>query len=831
MSTANLSFTDAESRSNDLHIDSYRLHLNVEGAQSEATFPVQVDIAMRSQSGAIFLDYVGHSVERVLVDGDSVPFHFDGARITLTVPADQDIVLSIAANSSYSRTGQGLHRFTDPADNRTYLYSHLEPSDARRIFPCFDQPDLKAHFHTSLTVPQGWVALSNQPEISRNGQRHDFDETPLLSTYLTAFAAGEYISRHRTWTSPTGQQVELGVWARTSMAEFVDDEILTITSQGLDFFDAHFGYPYPWGKYDSIFVPEYNLGAMENPGLVTFTEAYIFRDPATYAEHAARTNTILHEMSHMWFGDLVTPRWWDDLWLKESFAEFMGADASVSATAYTSAWADFAGQRKNWAYAQDQLPTTHPIKATIPDVDAARQNFDGITYAKGAAVLKQLVHYVGRDNFYAAARDYFHTYAFGTATFDDLIVILGRHSDRDLSDWAQRWLHSAGPDTLSPVLETNQGLITSLAIEQQGTDVTRPHRLTVSLFKLREQAIERTKSFDVIVDQRSGGLTPIDVAVGLETPDLILINDGDHSYAKVTFDQRSVNTIAQALSTISDEITRAVIWTSLWNMTRDALLDPRIFIKIALAHAAAEENPALMRQIFAHALFAARHYLADDEDLRIALATGLKAQADRARDGSDAQRVLLQAFVQAAPLAGHERAAELSAILTGPLTLGNKLEWDIITALTALGEDTAELRAAQLERDNTLTGRAHFLRAEKSVPSLKTKDELFAMLVNPREFSNDEVRALVDAYNQPLSGVDHTERFFAALTTIWELNPIEIATVIIRGLYPEQPHAHAQVDAYIRAGIPRALERILLECQDNNLRAQRARDSFTVTPS
>ena len=440
-----LTFQEATARTAALTLHAYRVHLDVTHAPSDAaTFIARTEVDLTTREAETFLDYLGEDVTAVSIDGEEQPVDFDGSRVHLTgLPTDTRITVSVEGRSLYSRTGQGLHRFTDTADGNTYLYSHLEPSDARCIFPCFDQPDLKAPFEFTVTAPGEWTVLSNQPPAEQPAVAHDsaadtqtvrFQPTPLLSTYLTAVAAGPYIAKHRTWRAPNDPErtIELTALARTSMADYLDDEILEITAQGLDYFDEHFGYPYPWGKYDSIFVPEYNLGAMENPGLVTFTENYLFRSQATRAQHAGRTNTILHEMSHMWFGDLVTPHWWDDLWLKESFAEFMGADSSAHATAYTEAWTNFAAQRKNWAYLQDQLPTTHPIKAEIPDVDAARQNFDGITYAKGAAVLKQLVHFVGRDNFYAGARDYFQAHAFATATFDDLLDALRHHTDRDV---------------------------------------------------------------------------------------------------------------------------------------------------------------------------------------------------------------------------------------------------------------------------------------------------------------------------------------------------------------------------------------------------------------
>ena len=498
----------------------YHLHLDLSQVKESPTFGATSRIELTTTEPELFLDYLGESVEQVTVNGQVQDVDFDGSLIRLHgLPVGEELTIEVSGTSRYSRTGQGLHRMHDQADDATYLYSHLEPSDARRIFPCFEQPDLKAPFHVTMTAPKDWQILSNQPETEREEHGDNatvrFAPTPPLSTYLTSFAAGPYKYQERTWNSPDGDHsAQLRAFARASMFEYLDEEILELTAQGMDYFHENFGFAYPWGKYDSIFVPEYNLGAMENPGLVTFTESYIFRSKATRSQKAARANTILHEMSHMWFGDLVTPQWWDDLWLKESFAEFMGADASVHATAYEEAWVNFAGQRKNWAYLQDQLPTTHPIKAEIPDVDAARQNFDGITYAKGAAVLKQLVHYVGRDNFYAGARDYFQEHAFAAATFDDLLAALKKHTDRDLDSWSKAWLRTWGPDTLTPELHTEGEKITELAVSAEAEDTTRPHRLNVAFF---DASLNKYREFDIdlpagghrtIVDQAAGGEGP-----------------------------------------------------------------------------------------------------------------------------------------------------------------------------------------------------------------------------------------------------------------------------------------------------------------------------------
>lgn len=833
MTTANLTHAEASARSAALRLSTYELHLDVTSAPTDAdSYEVTSRITFTTTKPETFVDYLGKAVHAVRVNGEEVENTFDGGRVYLNnLPVGEELTVEITGSSYYSRTGQGLHRMHDQADDTTYLYSHLEPSDARRIFPCFDQPDLKASYAVHLTGPEGWQLLSNQPEVGRektdSGEVAHFAPTPLLSTYLTAFAAGPYVEKHSTWTAPDGSlEVELRAFARASMAEYLDDEILQVTAQGMDFFHSNFGYPYPWGKYDSIFVPEYNLGAMENPGLVTFTEHYLFRSAATRAQHAGRTNTILHEMSHMWFGDLVTPQWWDDLWLKESFAEFMGADSSVHATEYTEAWVNFAGQRKNWAYLQDQLPTTHPIKAEIPDVDAARQNFDGITYAKGAAVLKQLVHYVGRENFYAGARDYFQKHAFAAATFDDLLKALKKHTDRDLDAWSTSWLRTWGPDTLTPELHTDGDKIHELAIAVEAEDTTRPHRLNVALF---DDSLNKYATLDVDLE---GERTILDEASGLQAPALLLLNDADHTYAKVRFDETSLDTIRTRLSEVPDELSRAVIWTSLWNLTRDGEWPVRSYLDTVLNHAPAESNPTLLTTAFANARYAIDHFVSEDvrEEIRADYAERLWEVLQKAPDGSDAQLTFARAAIQALAATPEESGTQrLRALYDGSLdglALDPDIRWAILRALAACDAVSAEELKAEKERDNTLTGAAAYLGASHAFPSAELKREVFDLVRTPGKYSNAEVDSLLAAFNAPRSAhltEAFAQEYFDSLAKLWEEHPIEIANRLVRGLYPDLAMADAATSEFLSSERPRALRRVLLECQDALRRAQRVR--------
>ncbi|OFO23167.1 aminopeptidase N [Corynebacterium sp. HMSC056F09] len=833
MTTANLTHAEASARSAALRLSTYELHLDVTSAPTDAdSYEVTSRITFTTTEPETFVDYLGKTVHAVRVNGEEVENTFDGGRVYLSnLPVGKELTVEITGSSYYSRTGQGLHRMHDQADDTTYLYSHLEPSDARRIFPCFDQPDLKASYEVHLTGPEGWQLLSNQPEVGREktegGEVAHFAPTPLLSTYLTAFAAGPYVEKHSTWTAPDGSlEVELRAFARASMVEYLDDEILQVTAQGMDFFHSNYGYPYPWGKYDSIFVPEYNLGAMENPGLVTFTEHYLFRSAATRAQHAGRTNTILHEMSHMWFGDLVTPQWWDDLWLKESFAEFMGADSSVHATDYTEAWVNFAGQRKNWAYLQDQLPTTHPIKAEIPDVDAARQNFDGITYAKGAAVLKQLVHYVGRENFYAGARDYFQEHAFAAATFDDLLKALKKHTDRDLDAWSTAWLRTWGPDTLTPELHTDGDKIHELAIVVEAEDTTRPHRLNVTLF---DDSLNKYATLDVDLE---GERTILDEASGLQAPALLLLNDGDHTYAKVRFDETSLETIRTRLSEVPDELSRAVIWTSLWNLTRDGEWPVRSYLDTVLKHAPAESNPTLLTTAFANAAYAINHFVGEEarEEIRADYAERLWEVLQQAPAGSDAQLTVARAAIQALAATPAESGTQrLRALYDGSLdglALDPDIRWAILRALAARDAVSAEELEAEKERDNTLTGAAAYLGASHAFPSAELKREVFDLVRTPGKYSNAEVDSLLAAFNAPRSAhltEAFAQEYFDSLSQLWEEHPIEIANRLVRGLYPDLAMADAATSEFLATERPRALRRVLLECQDALRRAQRVR--------
>ena len=677
MSTANLNRSEVAERSRAISVAGYRVELDLRSAVDSAvkTFSTVTTIDLTSSVESTWLDFVGAAVDSVDVDGASIPVEYDGSRIVLRGLGGSNVV-RVAAHGHYSRSGEGLHRFVDDADDQTYLYTQYEPADARRVFACFEQPDLKAPFTFEVTAPDGWEVLSNQPAtqtLSVDGaQRVTFAPTLPISTYITAIAAGPYHRVASSW-SRGELTVELGALCRASLAPYLDAEnVFDITRQGLDFYAEYFDYPYPFGKYDQIFVPEYNLGAMENPGLVTFTEAYVFRGTATDEQHQRRANTILHEMAHMWFGDLVTMVWWDDLWLKESFADFMGSLVSAEATRFTDAWVAFAIKRKAWAYLQDQLPTTHPIVADIVDLEAAKLNFDGITYAKGASVLKQLVAFVGRDAFFEAARRYFKAHAFGNTTLVDLLDVLAETSGRDVREWARIWLQTTGVSTLS----------------LDGTDLVqtdpRPHRLAVGIYDYNESGdLVRTERVELDITESR---TSVDLPPGA----LTLLNDEDLTYAKVRLDAESLSTVEASLDRVSDPLARGVIWSSLWNSVRDAQLSVFRYLDMVERFAPAETDLAILSSILTDAQYAVLHYV--PKSLRPNVSAGWLETTWKAvfeAEPESGRQLAWARALSAAAAVNDARADEVRSILDGTcpgpvgLALDPDLRWALWIALSA----------------------------------------------------------------------------------------------------------------------------------------------------
>ncbi|MGK2348152.1 aminopeptidase N [Actinomyces sp. W5033] len=869
-SPTNLSRQEAAWRSGVLSLSSLAVVIDVTGATEAGStgFRVRSELvlSLRQAAEGLWIDFLGQQVSDVTVDGGPVPVRWDGARLVLPVLAEGEHRVVIEARGRYSNTGQGLHRFHDPVDGATYLYTHFEPSDARRAWPCADQPDLKAPFSLTVVHPEGWTVLANgaPASVEAVAGRAGVEVTTMsvtrpLPSYLTAMAAGPWHRVHGQWSSrlrPDDAPVPLSWSCRASLAAHLDaDELLAVTRAGMDLFDETYDYPYPWGTYDSVLVPEYNIGAMENPGCVTFNEeTYLFQGPVTRAQHAGRANTILHEMCHMWFGDLVTPRWWEDTWLKESFADHQGTWAQALATEWTEAWATFALGRKAWAYAEDCRPqTTHPITATVDDVEAARQTFDGITYAKGAAVLTQLVAHVGQDVFVTAARRWFREHAFANGDLEGFLGTLSHASGRDMQTWARVWLSTSGASVLTDEIESDGGRLTRLTIHQEGTDlstgkaVLRPHTLVVGLYSFNDDGdLVRTHRLPVTLE---GPQTQVPAAVGLAVPDLVTLNDEDLTYAVVRPDPDSLATARRALGRLRDPLARAVWWSSLTQLARDALLAPQELIDTVLTQADDSTQPAVLARLLADALLVATRYTSPSERaaaLAPLVGTGPAPQPCAwqlllaAEPGSDAQLVRLRAWAEAAGQGllltvgeGDLLEQRLRSVLAGEVAgvvVDSDLRWRLLTALAQLGRtlpgelDTALARAPQASNVT------RHLRALSSMPAARLKEDVLERALVDESLSNDHLEALLDGYGvdahraltAPLTG-----RYLEALEGLWDARGQETATRVVMGLFPSCGDAEdlEAVDTWLadHAQAPGALRRLVLKQRDDLARALRAR--------
>ena len=862
MSNENLKRDEASKRSALITTRSYDVSLDVRQAQNPdvAGYPSRSVISFSaSEPGAsTFLDFIGGEVSSVVLNGKSLDVGdvVDGARIRLDhLQAENQV--TVTGTALYSSSGEGMHRFFDPADGQCYLYTQYEPADARRVFANFEQPDLKAEFTFQVLAPTGWLVASNGSESScaplpgdPATSRWDFSPTKPMSTYITTVLAGPYFRAVDHWSGTASDGTDLGIplalYCRASIAAAFDTaELFRLTKSGLAFFNDLFDYPYPWGKYDQAFVPEYNLGAMENPGLVTFTEHYIFRSRATDAQYQGRANTLLHEMAHMWFGDLVTMSWWDDLWLKESFADYMGTLGVDRATHWDTAWVNFANKRKAWAYVQDQLPTTHPIVADIPDLEAAKQNFDGITYAKGASVLKQLVAYVGFDAFIAGSRQYFRDHAFGNTSLTDLLAALSNASGRDLGTWAKQWLQTSGISTLRAELEEHDGVLGSVILVQDaedpvtGREELRPHRLRVGLYDFdSDGALVRTDSMDVDVQ---GHRTLVPGLEGKRRPALLLVNDDDLSYAKVRLDPTSEATVRTSLHTIPDPMARALCWTALWDSARDGVTPASRYVEAVVALAPSETGSGVLSTVLNNASTALERYVPafDRESARSSFLAAAAAELWAAAPGSDQQL----AWARTVAETSRRDAGQLQLLrnlLDGRsvpegLAVDADLRWSLWHALAAHGQAGPLQLDKELARDNTASGHAGHATALAARPDPAAKAAAWDQAVNGSSLSNELLSATIAGFNTAPAGLldDYVEPYFVCLEQVWTERSIEIATRIVRGLFPlgqdlsghvRNPEAHpviVRVDDWLarHQAVPAALRRIVIEQRSHLHRA------------
>ncbi|MFG1921495.1 aminopeptidase N [Cryptosporangium sp. NPDC048952] len=839
MAGTNLTLGEARERGDLLEVASYHITLDLTdgtGKPGTDTFRsvTEVKFSARRPGASTFIDLIAANVRAATLNGQNLDVStYDPEKGLILDGLAEENVLVVDADCRYMNTGEGLHRFVDPVDDEVYLYSQFETGDAKRVYACFDQPDLKATFTLEVTAPEHWEVVSNTtPEV--DGAVRKFPPTARMSTYITALVAGPY---HKV--TDLHDDIPLGLFCRQSLKDFLDpDEIFEITKQGFDFFHEHFGVRYPFGKYDQLIVPEFNAGAMENAGCVTITESYIFRGKVTDYVRENRANTILHEMAHMWFGDLVTMRWWDDLWLNESFAEWAAHWAAAGGTRFTDSWAAFCTDRKGWGYRQDQLSSTHPIAADIPDMQAVEVNFDGITYAKGASVLKQLVAFVGEDEFVSGLRSYFKAHAFGNTTLADLLTALTEASGRDLSNWSAQWLETAGVNTLRPEFTlAPDGTYASFAVSQEGMaehGTLRAHRIAIGLYDLSESTGKLIRRRRVETDIH-GARTEIDELVGETPPAVVLLNDDDLTYAKIRLDERSLATVVEHIGGFTESLPRSLLWATAWDMCRDAELPTRDYVRLVLNGLAAESTISVVET----QLRQARAALASYADPSWA-PEGYKLVADAALErlraaepGSDVQLVWARTFAGTART--DENIAVLKTLLDGAevvpgLEVDTELRWDFLQSLVARGAAGEAEITAELERDNTDQGSKEAATARALVPTAEAKAAAWHLATEDDTIPNQVGLSVIRGFGHPDQAAllePYVERFFATVSDVWARRTSEVAQNVAVLLYPAWSVTQETVDRtdtwLAQADHPPALRRLVVEGKDRLVRALRAR--------
>ena len=852
----NLTRLEAAERSATVRTQSYAVVLDL--THGESVFRSTTTVRFTATPGAsTFIDLIAPTVHSVSLNGrtlDPAEVYAD-SRIALTdLATDNELVVN--ADCAYMHTGEGLHRFTDPADGETYLYSQFEVPDSRRVFTVFEQPDLKASFTFTVTTPVNWTVLSNSPTpeptpakaSDGSGDAHTFAFAPTepMSSYVTAIVAGPYVGVTDEYVAGDGRTVPLGVYCRKSLAEHMDSaEILDLTKRGFAYYENLFATHYAFTKYDQIFVPEFNAGAMENAGCVTHRDDYIFRSRPVEARVERRAVTILHELAHMWFGDMVTMTWWNDLWLNESFAEFASTLATAEITRWSQAWTTFQTLEKGWAYNQDQLSSTHPVAAEINDLHDVEVNFDGITYAKGASVLAALVGYVGRDNFFAGIQRYLAAHAYANAELADLLRELETVSGRDLSTWTRLWLQEAGVTTLRMQVATDaDGVITQAAVRQEipadSPASLRPHRVAIGCYSLTGQGtdtrLERTDRIELDVD---GELTPVPELVGTKRADVLVLNDDDLTYAKIRLDEDSLAQGLAHIDAFTESLPRSIVLASAWDMTRDGELAASRFLKAALPALGVEEHSSVIQGLLGRVATCLSGFLppAVRHDLAQETADQLLTLVRAAQAGSDKQLQLVRA------LAAHAVTGEQLDVVTGllegsavldGLDVDQDLRWDLLTALVAADRYGEEQIRAEEAQDRTTTGRERAAEARAAVPTPEAKAATWRALIDDASMPNETqvrvLRGLTSVERRPELLVPFVSSYVEAIDSVWSSRTFHMAENLLTGLWScstvgldgSDPATALKEWLESHAQAPAALRRIVRENLDDTLRVARA---------
>ena len=851
MAIAEITKEECGERARLLRVHAYAVALDLTPGNEVFRSTASIRFSCREPGAASYVDLIADNVREITLNGgalDPAQACADGRVALADLAAENE--LRVVADFAYTGDGSALHRSTDSADGRVYCYTNLFPADARRVFACFDQPDLKAEFAFEVTARADWVVLSNQPapepELAGDGTATwRFTPTPRISTYLAAVVAGEYHLVTDVHTTPAGQVIPLGLACRQSLAPYLEaEDMLAITRRGLDYYTGLFASPFPFVKHDQVMVPEFQAGAMENVGCVTFAEAYIYRSKATRTRYETRAKTILHEMAHQWFGDLVTMRWWEDLWLNESFAEFCGTQSAAEATTFTDAWTTFCAGRKVWGYLEDQQPSTHPVAGQVATLTEAVANFDGISYAKGGAILRQLVAYLGRDAFFAGIRAYFAEHGWANASLADLLSALEASSGRSLAEWARAWLQTAGPNTLRAQFTVDAvGRFTEFAVLQEAPEehpTLRPHRIGIGLYSRDsaagggDTAMQCTRRVELDI---TGARTTVPELAGQPQPDLILLNDGDLDYALIRFDDRSLDTLTTSLGALADPLARAVCWGAVLDMALQGELSLRRFVRIVTTAMPGETSVPVMQIVLGLTGRLITRTADPDEvgELLQALATAALPLLRAAEPGSDWQLTWAQLLSTTARTPG--QLDLLAGLLDGSaeipgLAVGTELRWDMLLRLASTGRAVDADIDAELQRDATDAGRRSALSCRAAIPDAAHKAAAWRLLADSDELGTDGIVEVVRGFSQPEHAdllAPYAEKYFAQLPAIWAARPDMIRIRLGLLLFPytaASPELLRRAGEFLAAADhdhDRGLARVVVEGRDVVEKALRAR--------
>jgi aminopeptidase N len=858
MSITEITRSESGERAGLLRVDSYDIALDLTQGEEVFGSACVIRFGCARPGAASYADLIAASVQEITLNGvrlDPAQACADG-RIALTGLAESN-ELRVAARCAYTGDGSGLHRAVDSADGRVYIYADLYPADARRVFACFDQQDLKASFAFHVTAPAHWTVLSNQAAASREerasvappagGTAAGYGESgaaiwhfppgPPLCTYHGALIAGEYYRSEQVHTTPAGQRVTLGLACRQSLAPYLEpDDVLGVTRAGLDYYTGLIETSFPVDKYDQVYVPEFPAGANSCPGCIAVSEEYLFRSRVIKARYEARATVILHEMAHQWFGEVVSPAWWDDIWLNESFASLCGAQATAEATKFSQAWTTVCAGRKIWAYRQDQQPSTHPVAARADTLAQAITNFDGISYAKGASVLRQMQAYLGREAFFGGLRTYFTAHRWGNATLADLLAALSAASGRDLADWSAAWLETAGVNTLRPEFEVDAaGSFTSFAVLQEAPPehpVLRPHRVAVGLYRFADGALVRRHQAEVAL---TGERAAVPELTGLGRPDLIVINDDDLDYAVIRFDDVSLRTLTTSIGDIADPLARTVCWSALLDMALQGELPVLSLVRTLAASMGCEQSVSVLQSLLDQTR-TLMSQLADPATVpegQDALAGAALRLLGQAEPGSDRQLAWAQLLTWTARSGG--QLDLLAGLLDGTasvpgLTVDAELRWALLLRLATTGRAGDPQIDAEVARDSTDEGRRHALACRAAIGDAAHKAAAWRLLTQRGELGATGIAEVARAFAQPEQAglvAPYAGEYFAVLPAVWASHSDMVGVFLGKALFPYSaagPELLARIEEFLGAG-PRdpGLARIVIEGRDIVQKALRAR--------